>query len=208
MSLFPIHTQQPQPWKALSKEEILRSHQTIERIRFKGGALLFASIFIFMIAAAFLILGALFLGTPQDFCNVVQEVVVTMILPSLFAIFFISAPAFMFGLTYDHISRSEHKKIAESQCAKLRQFYDERPLTTVSKKDVVTFIEEQLLLKEFSRLFSSISLSQTIQVARKAEGFRDKQRETIVDALETAKSRLFMNARQKKKQEEEMKAET
>lgn len=196
--------------KIMPQELALQSYRTIQQARCKGGCLIFVSVFIFMIACAVLFLGALFLGTPENFSNVLLEVGLTMILPSLLAIFLISAPLFMHGLLYDHISRVEHKKIASSHYEQLCKFCQKQQQGSIfpSKKDIVLFIENQMLLSDYTRVFSSISLSQTIILAQTIKKLPSKQQQILIDALETAKTRLFMSDAKKRKQEKKMSQET
>lgn len=180
----------------MSVEHKLLAYKKITQAQCKGTPLIATAVFVLFIAVAALLLGALFLGHPEDFSNIVTEVLLPFIFLSAAAICFIALPTFMYGLRYHQVAKSEHKLLAESNSNELQQYCESLKMQEMTEKQLVAFVENTMLCKEFTRLFSSATLTQTIQKIQKE---KHSHKDQIVKALEKVKSQIFMSEYQKEK---------
>lgn len=186
------------PYQELSYAQKITAYRKIMNVQCKGRILIAVAMFVFFISLAAFILGSLFLGYPQDFSNLLYEVFFSLMLPAIAAIFLITVPTCLHGFRYHQLSMKEHKLLAESNYKQLKKYSDSLESSEASEKMLIQFIEEQVILKEYNRVFSAAVLSQTILLVQK-QTLENSHKDIMIRSLDKVKSSLFMNAYQKEK---------
>lgn len=192
----------------LTKEERLDSVQRIRAHRWRGTPMVLLGAIALCVSLVLLLVGSLLLGYPLEGFVFAYDIFLPFLLPAILGIVGVVIPLFFFASHHHIAAMGKHKQLAESNYMQILE-YCQKQQKAASKQMIADFIEAYVLLPQYTRRFSFITLSQTLRVIPESGSAQAFSHDSIIsESINYVLSGIFMGKhekekRRKKEQEQE-----
>lgn len=203
-SVVPLSSKEPSA-PVLSTEEKLSLGQEISSHHWKGTPLVVFGAITLFVSLVLLLIGALLLGYPIEGFSFVQDILLPFLLPAILGIVGVTIPLFFFASFHHVMAMEKHKQLAESNYRQILE-YCLTQQKEVTKKKIIDFIETHVLLPQYTRRFSFVTLSQTLDVLSRQPSSQSSVYDSLIsESIRDSISGIFMMKyeKDKRKQKEE-----
>lgn len=208
-SVVPLSSEEHST-SVLSTEEKLSVVQEICSHHWKGTPLVVLGAITLFVSLVLLLIGALLLGYPIEGFSFVQDIFLPFLLPAILVIVGITIPLFFFASHHHVMAMEKHKQLAESNYRQILE-YCHKHQQAVTKQKIVYFIETCVLLPQYTRRFSFVTLSQTLDVFSRQPSSQSSVYDSLIsESIRDAISGIFMMKyeKDKRRRKEEKKGQS
>ncbi|AHK63239.1 hypothetical protein BOKEGFJH_00357 [Chlamydia avium] len=194
-------------YSVLSSEEKLLLYQEIYSHRWKGTPMVILGSIVLFVSSALLLIGSLLLGYPIEAFSLLHDIILPFLLPAILGIVGIAIPLFFFASLHHAMAVKKHKQLAESNYMQVLKYCHEKQ-QKVTKQVLADFIETHVVIPQYTRQFSYITLSKTLDIVSEIEPSQSSPYdEDISKGIEYTISGIFMSKyeREKRRQKENKK---
>ncbi|SYX09061.1 hypothetical protein C834K_0607 [Chlamydia poikilotherma] len=183
----------------LSSNDKLSLYSGIHSHRCKGSPLVIIATIIFVCSIILLLIGSLLAGYPCEGFSFVSDIFLPFLLPGILSFVLISAPLIMYAFQHHKGALSKHKQLAESNYLQILNYCNSQR-GKFTKKEVAEFVESEVLLREYPKRFSYVTLLQTIKVIPHKDSPHTSIHDTVIaEGIDRARDDIYASEYDKEK---------
>ncbi|WP_201456947.1 hypothetical protein [Chlamydia sp. 17-3921] len=186
----------------LSYEEKLSAYNKISSHRYFGSPAAIVAAIALTFSTVALFLGCGLCGYTSEGLCIWADIILPYILPAVLSIVFIVLPLNIYAYIHHKKAMALQTRLSQSNYFEILK-HCEQQSEVPTKKSLTRFIENEVLLTEYSRMFSSTILFHSRKQIPSKDSKEASSHDSLIDqAIDSARERIFMNEAQRQRKEE------